>query len=84
MDEGKKITAPQIDRLLRCFDRRHMNPSAPSRKIIAAMEPLFSVLEDLAPLRINSEAKSIWLEVPRGISKRTLIYIYRTADYRFF
>ena len=66
MDEGKKITAPQIDRLLRCFDRRHMNPSAPSRKIIAAMEPLFSVLEDLAPLKINSEAKSIWLEVPRG------------------
>ena len=66
MDNQNKITAPQLDRLLRYFDRGHLNPSAPTCKIAEAMEPLFSVLADLAPLKKNDEAKSIWLEVPRG------------------
>ena len=66
MENRNKITAPQIDRLLGCFDRGHLNPSAPSDKAKTAMEPLFAVLADLAPLKKNSEAKAIWLEVPRG------------------
>ncbi|MBQ4512995.1 MAG: hypothetical protein II969_08375 [Anaerolineaceae bacterium] len=66
MEERKVITAPQLDRLLRYFDRDHMNPSVPTRKIAAAMEPLFAALSDLVPLKKNDEAKAIWLEVPRG------------------
>lgn len=66
MDNNKKITAPQLDRLLRYFDRGHENPSAVTPKIAAAMDPLFAALAELAPLKKNDEAKSIWLEVPRG------------------
>ena len=66
MKERKVITAPQLDRLLRYFDRDHMNPSVATRKIAAAMEPLFAALSDLAPLKRNDEAKAIWLEIPRG------------------
>ena len=66
MNEERKITAPIIDNLLRYFDRGHKNPSAPTRKIAAAMEPLFSVLSDLAPLKKNNEAKAVWIEIPRG------------------
>lgn len=60
------MNAPTIDRLLRWFDRGHLNPSAPSARLKAAMEPLFSVLTPLAPLKSNSEAKAIWLKIPRG------------------
>ena len=61
-----KLVAPDIDRLLRYFDDRHMNPSVPTPALTAAMEPLFSALADLAPLEKNEEAKTIWLQIPRG------------------
>ena len=60
------MNAPTIDRLLRYFDRGHMNPSAPTERIKMAMEPLFKTLSSLAPLNENSEAKAIWLKIPRG------------------
>ena len=60
------MNAPTIDRLLRYFDRGHMNPSAPTERIKKAMEPLFKTLSSLAPLNENSEAKAIWLRIPRG------------------
>ncbi len=66
MQMKEKITAPKIDNLLRYFDREHMNPSVPSRRIAAAMEPLFSVLSELAPLKNNNEAKAVWIEISRG------------------
>lgn len=66
MNEERKITAPIIDNLLRYFDRGHMNPSVLTRRVAAAMEPLFSVLSDLAPLKKNNEAKAVWIEIPRG------------------
>ena len=59
MQMKEKITAPKIDNLLRYFDREHMNPSVPSQRIAAAMEPLFSVLSELAPLKNNNEAKAV-------------------------
>ena len=59
MEERKMISAPQLDRLLRYFDRDHMNPSAPTQKIAAAMGPLFAALSDLAPLKKNDEAKAL-------------------------
>lgn len=61
-----RVNAPTIDRLLRYFDRGHMNPSAPTERIKKAMEPLFKTLSSLAPLNENSEAKAIWLKIPRG------------------
>ena len=61
-----KLVAPDIDRLLRFFDRGYLNPSVPSEKLYEAMEPLFSALHDLAPLKTNSEAKALWLLIPRG------------------
>ena len=60
------MNAPTIDRLMRYFDRGHMNPSAPTERIKTAMEPLFKTLSSLAPLNENSEAKAIWLRIPRG------------------
>lgn len=62
----KRLNAPTIDRLLRYFERGHMNPTAPTEQLKAAMEPLFKKLEPLAPQTKNSEAKKIWLKVPRG------------------
>lgn len=58
--------APTIDRILRWFDRGHLNPSVPTERIKAAMDPLFAVLTPLAPLKSNNEAKAIWIRIPRG------------------
>ena len=60
------MNAPTIDRLLRWFDRGFLNPSTPTDRIKEAMDPLFSVLAPLAPLKTNNEAKAIWLKIPRG------------------
>lgn len=61
-----KLVAPDVDRLLRCFDRGYRNPSPQTRTVLGALDRLFEVLTDLAPLSSNDEAKSIWLKVPRG------------------
>ena len=61
-----KCVAPHIDRLLRYFRESYLNPSCPSPKLAAAMDPLFAALSELAPLKRNEEAKSIWLRIPRG------------------
>lgn len=58
--------APKLDALLRCFDRGHLNSSIPTRRIINAIEPLFSAMAPIAPLRSNSEVKALWIAVPRG------------------
>ncbi|MBR2835821.1 MAG: hypothetical protein IKE43_08990 [Coriobacteriales bacterium] len=60
------MNAPTIDRLLRCFDREYLNPSAPTANIKKVMKPLFAALAPLAPLEENNEAKAIWLKVPKG------------------
>ncbi len=60
------MNAPAIDKLLLWFDRGHLNSSAPTDRIKAAMEPLFSVLTPVAPLIDNDETKIIWLKIPRG------------------
>ena len=61
-----KLVAPDIDRLIRHFDRGFQNAEPPSKDLMAAMEPLFSALSDLAPCKANDEAKIIWITVPRG------------------
>lgn len=61
-----KLVAPDIDSLLNCFERGFLNPSAPSEDLCKAMDPLFEMLRDLAPLRKNNEAKAIWVTIPRG------------------
>lgn len=61
-----KLVAPDIDRLLGCFDRGYKNPTAQTRKVLGALDRLFEVLADLVPLATSNEAKSIWLKIPRG------------------
>ena len=61
-----KLVAADIDSLLNCFERGFLNPSAPSESLCKAMDPLFEMLRDLAPLRKNNEAKAIWITIPRG------------------
>ena len=61
-----KLVAPDVDTLLRHFDRGFRNHETPSRELLAAMDPLFSALSDLAPCKANDEAKIIWITVPRG------------------
>ena len=61
-----KLVASDIDSLLNCFERGFLNPSAPSEDLCKAMDPLFEMLRDLAPLRKNNEAKAIWVTIPRG------------------
>ena len=62
-----KLVAPDIDRLLNCFERGFLNPSAPSEALCKAMDPLFEMLRKLAPLQKNDEAKAIWVRIPRGL-----------------
>ena len=62
-----KLVAPDIDRLLNCFERGFLNPSAPSEDLCRAMDPLFEAMLDLVPLKKNNEAKAIWVTIPRGI-----------------
>ena len=47
-DEKFKLVAPDVDRLLRCFDRRDFNASASTEILLNAAEPVFRVLEPLA------------------------------------
>ena len=61
-----RLVAPNVDRLIACFDRGYRNPAAQTRKVLDALDLLFGALSDLAPLASNGEAKSIWLKVPRG------------------
>ena len=61
-----KLVAPDIDRLLRYFERGYLNPSGVTPRLAEAMRPLFEALSPLAPLKSNDEAKAIWILVPRG------------------
>lgn len=69
-----KLVAPDIDSLLNCFERGFLNPSAPSEDLCKAMDPLFEMLRDLAPLRKNNEAKAIWVTIPRGFIEDSCSY----------
>lgn len=60
------MNAPTIDGLLRWFDSGFLNSTVPSDRIKEAMEPLFAALKPLAPLKINNEARAIWIKIPRG------------------
>lgn len=61
-----KLVAPDVDALLRFFDRRDTNPTAPSPLLLVALGPLFEALSPLAPLDKDGEAKAVWLRIPRG------------------
>lgn len=66
MKNKYKLVAPDMDRLLRFFDRGHLNPSGIRPKLDKAMKPLFKALAPVAPLKSNDEVKSIWIQIPRG------------------
>ena len=66
MNNEYKLVAPDVDRLLRFFDRRFRNPSKITPKQRVAVESLSKILAPLKPHSKNEEAKSIWFCVPRG------------------
>lgn len=66
MENKYKLVAPDVDRLLRFFDKGHLNPSGVRPKLDKAMKPLFKALAPIAPLKSNDEAKAIWVQIPRG------------------
>ena len=65
-DRQYKLVAPDVNRLLMFFDQGHLNPFSSTPALLAAAEKLFGILDSLAPLKTNNEAKAIWLRIPRG------------------
>ena len=66
---GKKnenFVAPRIDYLLACLGRDYRNPSKTSQKLKDEIEKIFSAAKEIQPIKNNSEAKVIWIRVPRG------------------
>ena len=61
-----RLIAPDIDSLLRFFRDGHTNATSPTPAVIAAINPVFDALRNLAPSKRNDEYKSIWLQIPRG------------------
>ena len=64
--DNYRLIAPDISRLLYAFEHKNWNTSPSTPELDAAMGQIFDALEDLAPLKNNSEAKQIWLRIPRG------------------
>ena len=65
MDQEFKLIAPDVNRLLRCYEG-FQNPEQPGSELMEALDPLFKAMADLAPYEKNDEAKGIWITVPRG------------------
>ena len=65
MEREFKLTAPDVAQLVSHY-HHFQNPEQPGKALMAAMDPLFEALRDLAPYEENDEAKGIWLMVPRG------------------
>ena len=66
MGNVEKFVAPRIDYLLDCLSSGYRNPSKPSQKLKDEIEKIFSAAKEIMPLKNNSEAKEIWIRVPRG------------------
>ena len=54
-----KLVAPDVDALLRHFDRGFRNSEKPSAELMSAMDPLFEALRPLTPCQANDEAKKL-------------------------
>ena len=66
LNKKYKYVAPDVDRLLNCFDRNFLNSSPLSEKLIPIMESLYKVMEPIKPFDKDGEIKGIWILVPRG------------------
>lgn len=62
----KKLTAPNVDNELRFFDRGYSNPKRATDKVLDATKKLSDIMKPLTPLKRNSGARAIWVQVPRG------------------
>ena len=61
-----KLVAPDIDSLLRYFDRQQLNPMQSTDALLSALKPLFEMMKPLASINKYDEVKAIWLRIPRG------------------
>ena len=60
-----KLVAPDVDRLLSCFESGLRNPSVPSSDVASAMNPLFAKLNESCKAHQglwNPEAEKILFE----------------------
>ena len=64
-DQVFRLIAPDVKRLLGCYERI-MNPEQPSAALMEALDPLIRAMADLAPFPKSNESKGIWITVPRG------------------
>ena len=57
IEKEYKLVAPDVDELLRYFDRRRLNPVKSTPALLAAASSIFEIL---APLKGNEEVKTIY------------------------
>ena len=66
VEKEYKMIAPDIDELISFCDNGPAREVLSTPAIVAAIEPLFEILNPLAPIKRNDAIKEIWIRVPRG------------------
>ena len=66
VEKEYKLVAPDIDELIGFCDIGSAHEVLSTPAIVAAIEPLFEMLNPLAPIKRNNAIKEIWIRVPRG------------------
>lgn len=66
VEKEYKMIAPDIDELISFCDNGPAREVLSTLAIVAAIEPLFEILNPLAPIKRNDAVKEIWIRVPRG------------------
>ena len=66
VEKEYKLVAPDVDELISFCDIGTAHEVLSTPTILGAIEPLFEILNPLAPIRRNDAIKEIWIRVPRG------------------
>lgn len=66
VEKEYKLVAPDVDELISFCDIGAAHEVLSTPTILGAIEPLFEILNPLAPIRRNDAIKEIWIRVPRG------------------
>ena len=64
--DSKRLTAPELDGLLRRFDRGLMSPVPLTGALREAVAPLCRLVSPLVPIDSDGEVRALWLRVPSG------------------
>ena len=61
-----RLIGPDVDTLVRCFDRRYMNPVRSTQEMFEAFQSVWNLMARVAPLEKNEDVKALWIRVPKG------------------